>query len=88
MNTTLTDDALRPTREVIREEPLMHAPILAALGDGPLTIPGIAERIGAPPRETLFWVMGMRRYGQVEEVPDADDDGYFQYRAVSQKATS
>lgn len=88
MNTNLTEHALRPTREIIREEPLMHAPILAALADGPLTIPGIAERIGAPPRETLFWVMGMRRYGQLEELPDADDDGYFQYHAVGREATS
>ena len=88
MNTTPTEHALRPTREIIREEPLMHTPILAALADGPLTIPVIAERIGAPPRETLFWVMGMRRYGHLEEVPDADDDGYFQYRALDGEATS
>ncbi len=88
MNPTLNEPALRPTREIIREEPLMHTPILTALADGPLTIPAIAERIGGPPRETLFWVMGMRRYGLLEEVPDADDDGYFQYRAVDQEATS
>ncbi|MCB0908027.1 MAG: hypothetical protein KDB63_13020 [Nocardioidaceae bacterium] len=79
---------LRPTREVIREEPLMHAPILAALADGPLTIPEIAERIGAPANETLFWVMGMRRYGKLVEIPEADDEGYFQYQAVNQEATS
>jgi hypothetical protein len=88
MNTTPTDLALRPSRDIIREEPLMHEPILAALADGPLTIPDIAARLGASPRETLFWVMGMRRYGQLVEVPDADDDGYFQYRAVSQEAAS
>jgi predicted Rossmann fold nucleotide-binding protein DprA/Smf involved in DNA uptake len=79
--------ALRETREIIREEPLMHAPILAALADGPLTIPQIAERIGRPSDEALFWVMGMRRYGHVEEVPEADDEGYFQYQAV-QKGTA
>jgi hypothetical protein len=88
MSTTLAETHLRPTREIIREEPLMHAPILAALADGPLTIPEIAERIGAPPREALFWVMGMRRYGHLLEVPDADDDGFFQYQAVTQEATS
>ncbi len=74
--------ALRPTREIIREEPLMHAPILAALTEGPLTIPEIAERIGHPADEALFWVMGMRRYGKVVELPEADDEGYYQYRAV------
>ena len=80
--------ALRDTREIIREEPLMHAPILAALADGPLTIPEIAERIGKPSDEVVFWVMGMRRYGHLAEVPDTGDEGYFQYRAVNQEATS
>jgi hypothetical protein len=70
---------LRDTREVIREEPLMHAPILAALAAGPLTVPEIAEAIGRPSHEVLFWVMGMRRYRILVEVPDADDDGYFRY---------
>lgn len=70
---------LRDTREIIREEPLMHRPILAALADGPLTVPQIAEAIGHPANEVVFWVMGMRRYGKLVEVPEADDDGYFPY---------
>ncbi|MEZ5118129.1 MAG: hypothetical protein R2737_17865 [Candidatus Nanopelagicales bacterium] len=70
---------LRDTYEVIREEPLMHRPILAAVADGPLTIVQIAERIGHPAHETLYWVMGMRRYGWLVEGPEADDDGYFAY---------
>ncbi len=78
MRTTPTRDP----REIIREELLMHRPILEALKDGPLTVPQIAEAIGKPSDEVLFWVMGMRRYGKVVELPDADDDGYFQYRAV------
>ncbi len=73
----------REPREVIREEPLMHQPILQALRDGPLTIPQIAERLAAPPREVLIWVMGMRRYGHLVELPDADDDGYYQYATVA-----
>ncbi len=72
---------LRETREIVREEPLMQRPILDALADGPLTVPEIAERIGYPAREVLFWVMGMRRFGHVVELPEADDDGYFQYEA-------
>ncbi len=83
MNTTL-----RETREIIREEPLMHKPILEALAEGPLTIPEIAARVGRPSDEAVFWVMGMRRYGFLAELPDADDDGYFQYKAVNQEATS
>jgi len=83
MSTTLRDP-----REIIREEPLMHKPILAALAGGPLTVPEIAEQIGHPSDEVLFWVMGMRRYGHVIEVEDPTDEGYFRYASVRQEATS
>ncbi len=74
---------LRDPREVIREEPLMHRPILAALGSDALTVPEIAEKIGHPTHEVVYWIMGMRRYGHVAEVGDADDDGYFHYAATA-----
>jgi len=82
MSTTLRDP-----REIIREEPLMHKPILAALEAGPLTVPEIAEQIGCPSDEVLFWVMGMRRYGHLVEVEDPTDEGYFRYTSVRQEGT-
>jgi predicted Rossmann fold nucleotide-binding protein DprA/Smf involved in DNA uptake len=69
----------RDPREVIREEPVMRPRILAALANGPLSVPQIAEAIGAPTHEVVFWVMGMRRYGWVEEIKGSDADGYFTY---------
>lgn len=69
----------RDPREVIREEPVMRPRILAALAGGPLTVPQIAEAIGAPAHETVFWVMGMRRYGWLAEIKGSDDGGYFLY---------
>jgi predicted Rossmann fold nucleotide-binding protein DprA/Smf involved in DNA uptake len=72
----------RDVREVIREEPERRAGILAALRDGPLTVPQIAEAIGAPTHEVVFWIMGMRRYGWVAEIKGSDGDGYFQYAAT------
>jgi hypothetical protein len=79
---------LRDPREIIREEPSMHRPILQALQAGPLTVPEIAERIGCPTDEAVFWVMGMRRYGHVIEVADPTDEGYFRYASVRKEATS
>jgi predicted Rossmann fold nucleotide-binding protein DprA/Smf involved in DNA uptake len=70
----------RDVREVIREEPVMRARILAALHDGPLTVPEIARAIDAPAHEVVFWVMGMRRYGWLAEVKGSETDGYFQYQ--------
>ena len=74
MTPTIRDD-----REVIREEPAMRARILAALADGPLTVPEIAAAIEAPTHEVVFWVMGMRRYGWLAEIKGATVNGYFQY---------
>ena len=79
---------LRSPVEVIREEMLMHQPIREVLADGPLTIPQIAEQLGVPAHEAVYWVMGMRRYGHLIEIPDADDDGYFLYAVKGQEATS
>jgi hypothetical protein len=71
----------REVREVIREEPVMRGRILAALADGPRTVPEIAAAIDRPAHEVVFWVMGMRRYGWVHEVRDGSADGYFRYEA-------
>ena len=79
MSTTLNRDV----REIIREEPLMHRHIFRALQEGPLTVPEIAEAINRPADEVVFWVMGMRRYGKIVEVPEPNDDGYFQYARVA-----
>jgi len=73
---------LRPVREVIRDEQSMKAPILKALGNGPLTIPQIAEAVGKPSREVTMWVMGLRMYGWIAEIKEVDDDGYFPYALV------
>jgi hypothetical protein len=75
---------LRDPREVIREEPLMHKVIVEALAGGPATIGEIAERLGHPTHEVVYWVMGMRRYGLLVEGKEADDDGYFSYSVVGQ----
>ena len=71
----------RDVREIVREEPLMRGPILDALADGPHTVPEIAAAIGAPENETMLWVMGMRKYGRLAELPEADGD-YFRFKAV------
>ena len=73
----------RDVREIIREEPLMRDRILVALAAGPLTVPEIAAAIGYPEYEVMYWVMGMRKYGQVTPLAEATDEGFFQYQAVA-----
>ena len=78
----MTASTSRDVREIVREEPVRRPHILAALADGPKTIPEIAAAIGQPEREVTFWVMGMRRFGLLAEVPGANPDGYFTYQVV------
>jgi hypothetical protein len=77
----------RDPREVMREEPTVRAQILDAVTALPLTVPEIAIVIGAPTRETLFWVMGMRRYGYLREVKGSAGDGYFRYEPAGREAS-
>jgi hypothetical protein len=81
-NDRLEGTRLRDVREIIRDEQSMRAPILKALEAGPQTIPQIAAAIGKPVNEVVFWVMGLRKYGWIAEIKEADDEGYFPYQAA------
>ena len=72
----------RDLGEVLRDGMAMADRVLATLADGPKTIPEIAEALHAPPREVTLWVMALRRYGQVGDVPKSAADDYYQYRRV------
>ncbi|MBF7083838.1 MarR family transcriptional regulator [Desulfallas sp. Bu1-1] len=74
-------EEVRDIREIIREEMLMRDKILAVLRDGPKTVPEIAQALGCPSHEVMYWVMGMRKYGHVAETEE--EDGYYKYRAVA-----
>ena len=76
----------RDPREVMREEPIVRRRILDAVSAAPLTVPEIAAALGAPTREALTWVMGMRRYGYLREVKGSAGDGYFRYEDAGRGA--
>ncbi len=88
MSTTGAVDAmaarprLRNVREIIRDEQFMRGRILKVLESGPQTIPQIAEAVGKPTNEVVFWVMGMRKYGWIAEIKEVDDEGYFSYQTA------
>jgi predicted Rossmann fold nucleotide-binding protein DprA/Smf involved in DNA uptake len=81
----VADPPIRHVREIVRDEHAMRPKILAALADGPLTIPQIASAIGRPTHEVVYWVMGLRKYGWIAEIKEVDDDGYFPYEAVARE---
>jgi hypothetical protein len=77
---------LRDLGEVLRDEMVMRDRITAVLREGPRTIPEVAEELGFPPREVTLWMMAMRRYGRIEELPKDRADDYYQYKLAGEEA--
>jgi len=75
----------RDMREIMRDEMIMKDRILALLQEETKTVPEIAEALGAPENETVYWMMAMRRYGMIEETGRPDVDGYFKYEFKEQE---
>ena len=73
---------VRDLCEVLRDEMVMRPRIAALLREGPKTIPEIAVALDCPGYEVALWVMSMRRYGSLEELPKAKADDYFRYGLV------
>jgi hypothetical protein len=73
----------RPLSEVMRDELVFKDRILAAVRDGPKTIPELAETLGQPSHEVTLWVMALCRYGALEALPKPKADDYFRYGAAA-----
>ena len=81
------DSAHRSVREIVRDEQVMRRRIMAALADGPLTVPEIAAAVAKPTHEVMFWVMGLRKYGWLGEIKVVTDEGYFRYQVVEREGS-
>jgi len=70
----------RDLAEVLRDEMYMRDRITNLLREGPKTVPEIAAELSYPSHEVMMWVMGMRRYGIIIEMPKERADDYYQYK--------
>ena len=73
---------LRNLTEVLRDEMVERDRVSGVLRSGPKTLPEIAEALGAPTYEVTKWVMAMRRYGRVRDLPKARSEDYYRYELV------
>ena len=71
---------MRNLNETFRDEMIMKDRILKIIKDRPKTIPEIAESLGSPSHEVMYWVMAMWRYGKIIETGKANKEGYFSYK--------
>jgi len=83
MNKELTRDLA----EVLRDEMYMRDKITDLLLKGPKTVPEIATELGYPSQEVMMWVMGMRRYGIIVDMPKERADDYYKYRLRNEEKT-
>ena len=60
-----------------RERTKIRKRITEALEDGPKTVPEIAKITGLPNHEVMWYVMGMKKYGEVAEGEERDE--YYEY---------
>jgi len=74
----------RDPSEVMRDEMLMREKIASLLREGPRTIPEIADALGFPDREVTLWVMALRRYGALEEIPKPKADDFYRYKLAKE----
>jgi predicted Rossmann fold nucleotide-binding protein DprA/Smf involved in DNA uptake len=76
----MEDRTARILAEVMRDEMVFRDKIVDILRKEPKTIPEIADVLGFPSREVMYWVMAMWRHGIVVETGKPDDSGYYQYQ--------
>lgn len=70
--------------EILRDEYIMRDRIIDLLRNDPKTIPEIAAALGERSHEVVRWIMAMRRYGIIEEIPKSRADDYYKYRLVKE----
>jgi hypothetical protein len=63
----------------------MRRLILEALGPGPMTVPEIAQAIGYPEKDVMWWVMGCVRYSFVEPTGETTPEGYRRYAVAGRE---
>jgi hypothetical protein len=76
---------IRDLAEVLRDEMYLRDKITDLLQEGPKTVPEIAAELGYPSHEAMLWVMGMRRYGIIVEMPKDRAEDYYRYRLRSEE---
>jgi predicted transcriptional regulator len=76
---------MRDLAEVLRDEMYMKNRIIDVLKERPKTIPEIATELDYPSSEVTMWIMAMRRYGSIVDLPKERADDYYHYKCVEDK---
>ena len=58
---------VKQTQALLREQKHIHNEICKLLRDNPMTVPDVAEKIGMPSREVLWYMASYKKYGLITE---------------------
>jgi transposase-like protein len=59
--------------------------VINLLKAGPKTIPELAAEMGCSSPDMTKWVMALRRYGKIADLPKSRADDYYQYQVSGGK---
>jgi hypothetical protein len=76
---------MRNLAEVSRDEMYNRDRVINLLKAGPRTIPELAAEMGCSSPDMVRWVMALRRYGKIADLPKSRADDYYHYRASGGK---
>jgi predicted transcriptional regulator len=76
-------ESVSRTQALLKEQKRVQQEICKAIRETPKTVPQIAEEIGMPPNEVLWYVASFRKYGLVVETGMCSD--YPLYQKVEEK---
>ncbi|MBZ4659915.1 MAG: hypothetical protein JG766_1838 [Desulfacinum sp.] len=71
-------ETIRRVSAQVKEQKKIIASITGELKKGPRTVPEIADAVGLLPREVLWWIASLKKYGVVLE--GEKQGAYFAYR--------
>jgi predicted Rossmann fold nucleotide-binding protein DprA/Smf involved in DNA uptake len=69
-------DTTKQKRKVFAD---IRKQLMNALGDGAKTIPELASLTGLPQHDVTYYLMSLRKFGDVTTGEVDDDDAYFYY---------
>lgn len=64
---TLRQNTVQRVTAQVKAQRKCIASIMSVLGEGPKTVPEIAEATGLSPQEALWWTASLKKYGMILE---------------------
>ena len=69
---------VKRTQALLREQKHIQNEICKLLRDNPMTVPDVAEKVGMPSKEVLWYIASFKKYGLITETGMCGDYPLYQ----------